>query len=59
MSKVVDLSKPATQTKVVDLSRPMPTKSERVINGLDTIAMVAGAIAAGACAARSHLTPGK
>jgi len=55
MPKVINLFETPAKTKVVDLSRPMPT-CERVIKGLATVALVAGTIAAGASAAHAHCT---
>jgi hypothetical protein len=54
MPKVVNLSQPAAIAKVVDLSRPAPTRGEKIIRTLGLVGLVAGTIAAGAVAAHSH-----
>jgi hypothetical protein len=54
MPKVVNLSQTANSAKVVDLSRPAPTRGEKIIRTLGLVGLVAGTIAAGAVAAHSH-----
>ncbi len=58
MNKTVHLAETPTPN-VVDLSRPVPTRAEKITRTLGVVALVAGAIAAGASAVNHHVRESK
>jgi hypothetical protein len=55
---VTDLSQPGNGARVVNLAAG-PSRGEKIVSGLATVALVAGTIAAGAAAAHAHCTCGQ
>lgn len=53
-AKVIHLSQPAAGARVIDLSRPAPTRGEKLVKTIGLVGLIAGTIAAGATAAHAH-----
>ena len=53
-AKVIHLSQPAANARVIDLSRPASTRGEKIVKTIGLVGLIAGTIAAGATAAHAH-----